>query len=184
MLKCFSLKQVKKSDSSNGLSDDGAFCLPHEHPTECCCQKKHSNQIPFPLHFPPVRSSNRQFANNLITVPLWDNKGFSSGSSGKEPACKSKRHKGHGFNPWVGKIPWKRAWQPTLVWRIPWTEEPGRLQSMESQRVGHDWSKLAHMHNEIIKTEASLSFPHFFLPHLLSLVPSWISDTFKHSFTQ
>ena len=26
----------------------------------------------------------------------------------------------------------------TLAWRIPWTEEPGRLQSMESKRVGHD----------------------------------------------
>ena len=25
-----------------------------------------------------------------------------------------------------------------LAWRIPWTEEPGRLQSMESQRAGHD----------------------------------------------
>ena len=25
------------------------------------------------------------------------------------------------------------------AWRIPWTEEPGRLQSMGSQRVGHDW---------------------------------------------
>ena len=25
-----------------------------------------------------------------------------------------------------------------LAWRIPWTEEPGRLQSMELQRVGHD----------------------------------------------
>ena len=26
-----------------------------------------------------------------------------------------------------------------LAWRIPWTEEPGRLQSMGSQGVGHDW---------------------------------------------
>ena len=26
----------------------------------------------------------------------------------------------------------------TLAWRIPWMEEPGRLQSMELQRVGHD----------------------------------------------
>ena len=26
-----------------------------------------------------------------------------------------------------------------LAWTIPWTEEPGRLQSMGSQRVGHDW---------------------------------------------
>ena len=25
-----------------------------------------------------------------------------------------------------------------LAWRIPWTEEPGKLQSMESKRVGHD----------------------------------------------
>ena len=28
----------------------------------------------------------------------------------------------------------------TLAWKIPWTEEPGRLQSMRSQRVGHDWA--------------------------------------------
>ena len=27
----------------------------------------------------------------------------------------------------------------TLAWKIPWTEEPGRLHSMGSQRVGHDW---------------------------------------------
>ena len=28
----------------------------------------------------------------------------------------------------------------TLAWKIPWTEEPGRLQSMGSWRVGHDWA--------------------------------------------
>ena len=27
-----------------------------------------------------------------------------------------------------------------LAWRIPWTEEPGRLQSIQSQRVRHDWA--------------------------------------------
>ena len=27
----------------------------------------------------------------------------------------------------------------TLAWKIPWTEEPGRLQSMGSQRVRHEW---------------------------------------------
>ena len=32
-----------------------------------------------------------------------------------------------------------------LAWRIPWTEEPGRLQSVGKQRVGHDWSDLAYM---------------------------------------
>ena len=35
----------------------------------------------------------------------------------------------------------RRQWQPsTLAWKIPWTEEPGRLQSMGSWRVGHDWA--------------------------------------------
>ena len=28
----------------------------------------------------------------------------------------------------------------TLVWKIPWTEEPGRLQSMGLLRIGHDWA--------------------------------------------
>ena len=31
----------------------------------------------------------------------------------------------------------------TLAWKIPWTGEPGGLQSMGWQRVGHDWSDLA-----------------------------------------
>ena len=33
-----------------------------------------------------------------------------------------------------------------LAWRIPWTEEPGQLQSMGLQRVGHDYSNLAYTH--------------------------------------
>ena len=33
----------------------------------------------------------------------------------------------------------------TIAWKIPWTEEPGRLQSMGSQRVGHDWAT-SHTH--------------------------------------
>ena len=32
-----------------------------------------------------------------------------------------------------------------LAWRIPWTGEPGGLQSTGSQRVGHDWNDLARM---------------------------------------
>ena len=42
------------------------------------------------------------------------------------------------FNPWVRKIPWRRAWQPTPVFlpgESPWTEEPGGLQSMGLHRV-------------------------------------------------
>ena len=57
----------------------------------------------------------------------------------KETICQSRRHKGHGFDPQVGKIPWRRATHSgILVWRIPWTGEPDGLQSIGSQRVGHD----------------------------------------------
>ena len=48
-----------------------------------------------------------------------------------------------GFDPWGGKIPWWRAWQPTPVFlsgESPWTEEPGGLQSMASQ------SQTQHIH--------------------------------------
>ena len=34
----------------------------------------------------------------------------------------------------------------TVVWRIPWTEKSGRIQSIGTQRGGHDRSDLAHMH--------------------------------------
>ena len=46
---------------------------------------------------------------------------------------------------WVRSLGWKdhlekemATHSSTLAWKIPWTDEPARLQSMESQRVGHD----------------------------------------------
>ena len=61
--------------------------------------------------------------------------GFPGGSDGKESACNARPT----FDPWVGKIPWRRERQPTPAgipaWRIPWTEETGGLQSMGSQRA-------------------------------------------------
>ena len=63
-----------------------------------------------------------------------DRVGFAGGSVVKNlPAIQETR-----FDPWVGKIPWRRAWKPTPVFlpgESPWTEEPGGLQSVGSQRV-------------------------------------------------
>ena len=60
------------------------------------------------------------------------------GASGKEPPANAGDTR-DGFSPWVGKIPWSGAPHSSLLaWRIPWTEEPSRLQSMGSYRVGHD----------------------------------------------
>ena len=37
-------------------------------------------------------------------------KSFPGGTSGKEPICQCRRQKRCGFDPWIGKIPWRRAW--------------------------------------------------------------------------
>ena len=55
-----------------------------------------------------------------------------------------------GLDTWVGKISRKREWLPTLVFWLgesPWTEEPDRLQSMGSQRVGHDWATFTSLYS-------------------------------------
>ena len=41
--------------------------------------------------------------------------GFPSEASGKEPTCQCRRHQRLRFDPWVRKIPWRRARQPTPV---------------------------------------------------------------------
>ena len=40
---------------------------------------------------------------------------FQGGAGDKEPACRCRRRGRLGFCPWVGKIPWRRAWRPTPV---------------------------------------------------------------------
>ena len=46
-----------------------------------------------------------------------------------------------------------------LAWKIPWTEEPGGLQSTRSQSVGHNWSDLAHMQANLnIKFKIEMAF--------------------------
>ena len=96
------------------------------------------------------------FANtsDLLRAVIEFNMAWNSlGASQMAWAVKNPAANGGGkrdrFDPWVGKIPWRRAWQPTPVFlprKIPWTEEPGRLQSIGSQRVRHNWSDIAHTH--------------------------------------
>ena len=62
--------------------------------------------------------------------------GLARGHRGRESTdqCRISRRR---LDLWVGKILWSRKWQPTPVFLpgdSPWTEEPGRLQSMGSQR--------------------------------------------------
>ena len=86
------------------------------------------------LHF--KRSVNSSY---LVTAFLWGAalpySSFQGGASGKEPACQCGRHKGHGFNPWLGKIPWRRAWQPNPVF-LP-EESHGQGSLMGYSPYGH-----------------------------------------------
>ena len=50
-----------------------------------------------------------------INSALTMTEGFPGGSAGKEPTCQWRRRKRQGFVPWVGKIPWRRAWLPTPI---------------------------------------------------------------------
>ena len=70
----------------------------------------------------------------FYTYVFWD---FSSGSVAKNLLAKQEM--------WVRFLSWEDPLEKEtathsgiLAWEIPWTEEPGGLQSMGSQRVGHD----------------------------------------------
>ena len=58
-----------------------------------------------------------QLWNKSGLYQTWDSKpkGFPGGSVGKESTCQCRRHKRRNSNPWVRKIPWRLAWQPTPV---------------------------------------------------------------------
>jgi len=54
--------------------------------------------------------------------------------SGKQSTCQYRRCKRHKFDPWVGKIPWKKKWQPTAVFL------PGKSHEQRSLVACSPWS--------------------------------------------
>ena len=65
-------------------------------------------------------------------------KGFSCGSAGKEPACRRP-----GFDPWIGKIPWRREGLPTPVF---WPGEFHGLCSPKGCKESDATERLSHSH--------------------------------------
>ena len=97
---------------------------------------------------------------------MYVSKGLPRWLSGKESTCQSRRY---GFDPWVGKIPWRRKGQPTLVgWRILWTEEPRRPQSTGLQAL--TWLK--HLAPTYAYKWDNIVFAFLRLVSL-SIMPSW-----------
>ena len=85
---------------------------------------------------------------------------------------------------WVQSLGWEDSLEKgrathssILAWRIPWTEEPGRLQSLESQRAGHNWVTFTFIQHHNIGFHGwpswAWSFVHSFrlcLPWVLALL--------------
>ena len=98
-------------------------------------QQPHSEKsvfIPFLLLGSPKRcysgsSSRPDYSSFDLTVSYFGSSKkipFGLTSAGvwalaKESACRGRRHKSCGFNPWVGKMPWRRKWQSAPV-LLPW----------------------------------------------------------------
>ena len=101
---------------------------------------------------PPGSCVHRIFPARLlewVAISL----GFPGGTDGKEPTYQCRRCKRGRLDPWVRKTPSRRKWQPTAVFlpgESPWTEEPGGLQSMGSQRVEHDRRNLTQRYSKSI----------------------------------
>ena len=73
------------------------------------------------------------FCLSCMFIYVWyTHWGFPGGTNGKERTCQCRRHKRHGFDPWVEKIPWRRAWQPT------------QYSSLENPMNRWDWQATVH----------------------------------------
>ena len=93
-----------------------------------------SGPVPF-IHSFIHLQTQLVFVKQLLCVSV----GFPGGTSGKEPSYQCRRHKAGELDPWEDPLEEEMATHSTIVtWRIPWTEEPGELRSMGSQRVGDD----------------------------------------------
>ena len=103
--------------------------------TEFCCflsnlNMNQSQVYIFPLPFePPSHLPPHSTALGWYRAPVWV-----SWAVQQIPL---------GYVFYYGNVSLEKAMAPhsgTLAWKIPWMEEPGRLQSMGSLRVGHDWA--------------------------------------------
>ena len=78
-----------------------------------------------------------------MAIPRWQ--------SGKESTCQCRRHKRYGFNPRIGKIPWRRKWQPTPMFL------PGKFHGQKSLAGYSPWG-----HEELDTTEQLSSEQHMY----------------------
>ena len=78
-----------------------------------------------------------------VCVCVYTHMGVPGGASGKEPTHECKRRRRHRFDPWVGKIPWRRTYQPTPVF-LPGESHGQRSLGDTFHSVAKSWTWLKH----------------------------------------
>ena len=111
---------------------------------------------------------------------------FPGGASGEEPARQCRRRKRCGFNPWVGKIPWRRAWQPlqysclehpmdggawrTVVPRVTQIRTWLKQLSTQAQHCFPTWDRTLRFWQVLTTTISPLKYLYFYLVPFYSLL--------------
>ena len=88
------------------------------------------------------KKKKKKERNNRWLEWTWEKAMAPHSSTLAQPRSKVKKKREKINNRWL-EWTWEKAMAPhssTLAWKLPWTEEPGRLQSMGSLRVRHDWA--------------------------------------------
>ena len=85
------------------------------HRTEKACQVKWKEFFKQRGNVEGVGASRGGEAGTLGDFWISLQEGLGGGAGGRESACQGWRHRRCGFDPWVGKIPWRRKWQSTPV---------------------------------------------------------------------
>ena len=95
-------------------------------------------------YFPLPASTTSSLTPPSFPLPIWDKlpspQDFTGGSDGKVSDYNAGDPEVQSLG---GEDPLEKEMatdSSTLAWKIPWTEDPDRLQSMGLQRVGHDWA--------------------------------------------
>ena len=88
--------------------------------------------------------THTHLANNRL--PRW--------RSDRESACQGRRSRRHGYDPWVGMIPWRRKWQPTPVFL------PGKTQEQRSLVGYRPWGHKELVTSELLSMNVSFMFIH------------------------
>ena len=137
---------------------------------EALLYNKYCHSPTFYLWICPLTLSNK---NDFTSTMRFAD--FSSGSVVKNPPAMQESHRSHQFNPWVRKIPWRRAWQPTAVFLPAESQEQRSLVGYSPW--GHkelDMTEVYYLHLFAICSVIACWYIYIYVWKWYTYIPAWI----------